>query len=139
VRMTLRVWPCAPIVGLTAVSVGAGLLTVKVAGALPPPGPGLVTVAVRAPSVAAVLMVMLAVSAVALVTVVEFTVTPTAPLSTVALPVVHSVSVRMTFRVWRRVPLVGLTVVSVGAGLLTVKFLVALPPPGLGFFTVAAR
>ena len=57
-------------------SVGAGLLTVKVVVAFPPPGAAFVTVTVREPVPAVEPIVMLAVSCVALSTLVELTVMP---------------------------------------------------------------
>ncbi len=91
-----------PAVVPSAVSVGAGLLTVNVCGALVPL-PAFVTVKVRGPVAAAAVIVMLAVICVALFTVVVFTVIPR-PTSTELAPLTKPVPVKTTSSVWRRLP-----------------------------------
>src|SRR4051812_15483520 len=102
--------------------VGAGLLTVKpfVSVAVPPPGLALVTDTFRVPVAAVEPIVMLAVIWVELSTVVVLTLSlhDALPIFT---PVMKLVPVKTTSSVWPRLPLVGLMLARVGAGLLTVK------------------
>ena len=89
VPLTVRVNEASPtvlVVGRMLVVVEAGLLTEKLVVALPPPGVALFTVTVRDPVAAVAAMVIFAVSCVALLTVVEFTVM-SALKSTVVTPV----------------------------------------------------
>ncbi len=106
---------------------------------MPPPGAALITEKVRAPIVAPAPIVMFAVSCVALFTVVELT-AMSAPTLTVLTPAMKPVPAKTTSSVCSRLPAAGATVVSVGAGLLTVNVCVALvPPPGTAFVTENAR
>ncbi len=120
VNTTSSVWSRLPLVVPSDVRVGSGFSTVKVWGALVTPGV-FVTVKLRPPVVAAPVMVMLAVICVALLTVVVLTVMP-GPTSTELAPFTKPVPVKMTLSVWSRSPVAGTMAVSVGAGLLTVKF-----------------
>lgn len=110
-----------PLVGLMLVNVGAGILTVKVCPVdIPPPGPLLVTEKLRAPSSAPALIVMFAVKLSELCTVVVFTVI-LSPTFTLLTPSMKPEPLNPTSSVCSRVPLVGLMLVRLGAGLLTVK------------------
>jgi len=130
-----------PAVTERAVSVGAGLLTVKVcAPEVPPPGAGLVTVMLFAP-VAAV-----GPTSTVTVAVVEFTTVNGPPALTenpagrltLVTPLMNFVPVSvMAIPVSRRLPLVTDRLVRVSAGLLTVNVCgPEIPPPGARLATV---
>lgn len=90
----------------------------------------MVTEKLRAPVVAAVVMVIFAVRLAALVTVIELTVIP-APTFTVVATLRKFAPVKTTASVCPTLPVAGLRLVNVGAGLLTVKatlFEVPAPP-----------
>jgi hypothetical protein len=95
----------------------AGLLTVNppLRVAVPPTGAGLVTETLCAPIEAVDGIVMFAISWVWLFTVIVFTVMSDPRLAVVTLPK-KPLPVRTTFNVVCRFPLVGLILVSVGAG-----------------------
>src|SRR5262249_50613920 len=112
------VCPCAPLLGLTLLTPGAGvgaLLTVNPLSRLPLCIPGFVTLTVRPPVAALAAIVMLAVSCVADLNVQLFTVIPlpklhVAPL-TKLLPVIPTL-----LSVCPTPPLLGLTLLTTGAG-----------------------
>jgi hypothetical protein len=110
--------PCAPVVGLSDVSVGVGGLTVKVWVPLVPPA--VVTVTVRALSVALDAMVKSAVMDVPLTTDTFATVTPL-PLTATLAPVTKFVPVSVSLTVVPVTPVVALRLVRVGAGGSTVN------------------
>src|SRR5439155_320716 len=127
--------PAVAPVGVSPVSPGAGLLTVKVCAAeVPPPGVGVTTVTCGVPAAATSAAAMAAVSCVALTKVVvraapsQRTVEPLTKL----VPVTVSVRAALPADV-----LVGDSVESVGEGLLTLNVCAAeVPPPGAGVTTV---
>ena len=127
--------PTVAEVGLMPVSVGIGLLTVKVCAVdVPPPGLGVTTVMDAVPAVVRSLAGMTAVSCVALTKLVV----NAAPLksATDVLTKLIPVSVMVVFGA-PTVAEVGLMPVSVGIGLLMVKVCaVDVPPPGPGVTTV---
>jgi len=126
--------PTVVLVGLIAVNVGAGLLTVKVcADVVPPPGGGLVTVTLTGPAVTTSAAGTVTCSDVAVCMVGVNTLAPkfTVELATKLVPV----SVKVT--PVPAVVFVGLIEVNVGTGLLTVKACAdVVPPPGGGLVTV---
>ena len=138
VPVTVRVklpLPAVRVVGLMVLSVGAGLLTVKLtAFELPPPGVGLKMVISKVPPLATSAAVICAVASVLSTTLVVRLL----PLNLTVAPLTKLVPV--TVRVKAPLPavvVVGLMLLSVGAGLLTVKLIaLELPPPGVGFRTV---
>jgi hypothetical protein len=128
VRVTGTVAPCAPLGGARAVRVGVlPPETVKVAAPLVPYG--VVTLMLRAPTVALEAMVRVAVICEKLTTVTLLTVTPVEEMLTVA-PGTKLVPVRVTGTVAPCVPLDGAIVVRAGE-LATVKTTGALVPPGV--------
>jgi hypothetical protein len=118
VSVTDTLPPCAPLFGLTVVSVGAGGLTVN--GCPPLVPPVVVTVMLLVPVAAVDTIVKVAVICVELATVTPLTVIPLLPGFTVA-PVTKLVPVSVTGTLVPCAPLFGLTVVSVGAGGVTVN------------------
>src|SRR6266436_634172 len=131
--------PAIALDGESVVIVGAGLLTVKFVGTdVPPPGAAFVTVTGKVPAVAMSTAVIVAVTCVALTTVVVFAL----PLNLtrdcpVTKPVPFTVSVNAAPPA---VALDGASEVMVGSGLLTVKFVGAdVPPPGAAFVTVTGK
>lgn len=127
--------PAVALVGERVVTVGTGLLMVKVALAeVPPPGAGLVTVTLTAPGVTTCAAVIAAVSCVALTNVV---------VDAVPLKLTTDVETKLvpfTVKVNEAAPAVtlgGESVVTVGTGLFTVNTEAAeVPPPGAGLVTV---
>jgi hypothetical protein len=128
VRVTDTAVPCAPLFGLTVVSVGAAGLTVNGTPLLVPPP--VVTVTLLVPVAAVPEIVNVAVICVVLTTVTALTVIPLLPEFTVLDPVTKFVPVNVTAAAVPCAPLFGLTVVSVGAGGFTVNGnpLLATPP-----------
>ena len=137
VPFTVKVKAAPPVIALTGdklVIVGTGLLTAKFEAAeVPPPGAGLTTVIESVPADAMSLAGMLAVSCVGLTRVVvrpePFTCTPELP--TKFVPLIVSVLAPPP-----AIALVGERLVTLGTGLRTVKFVVAVPPPGAPLTTV---
>jgi hypothetical protein len=124
-----------PLVGLTPVTVGAGLFTVNVWGdVVPPPGVGFVTVTLTGP-----------VGVTWPAGIVIVSVSPpfeTTPPASALLPkftieeLLKFVPVRVMGTDWPTGPLVGLIPVSVGTGFATVKVIeLDVPPPGTGLVT----
>jgi hypothetical protein len=140
VPTTSRAWldePCGRLTGVTEVKAGAAF-TVKAPFAVTVPPSVLVIVRFRADTVALGAMVTLAVSEVALLKVVEFTVIPV-PLKVTAAPVTKPVPVIV--RSWLADPwprVAGLTEVKVGAGF-TVKADEAVIVPASGFVRIRSR
>jgi hypothetical protein len=138
VPVTVRVKagpPCEALLGESVESVGAGLLTLRgSADVVPPPGAGVTTVMLGVPALAISVAKMLAVSWVALTNVVARGAPP------IWTPDEATKLVPVTVRVEAGPPAVavlGLRLVSVGAGLLTLSAIAALvPPPGAGVKTV---
>jgi hypothetical protein len=127
--------PAVALLGEIVVTLGIGLLTVKVTALeVPPPGVGLVTVTLKVPAVAMSEARIAAVSCVALTKVVVrvFPLNLTVELLTKFVPFTVKVNA-----VPPAFALTGERVVTVGTGLFTVK-LTALdvPPPGVGLVTV---
>src|SRR5205823_5262069 len=126
VNVTGTLAPCAPLFGLTLVSVGAGGLTVNgVADVVPPL---VVTVTLAAAKVAFAAIVKVAVIWVALATVTLLTATPAFATATVA-PARFCLPVNVTGTLAPCAPLFGLTLVRVGAGGLTVNGAAEVVPP----------
>jgi hypothetical protein len=129
VMVTLKVCPRTPLLGLTELMVGAGgLFTVKARFLVVVP-PRVVTETFLVPVLVELPIVMLTVIWVTPSTVKLFTVIPEPKVTDVA--PVKLVPVMLTLKVCPRTPLLGLTVLIVGAGgLFTVKprFLVVVPP-----------
>jgi len=135
VRVTGTLAPCAPLVGLMALRVGAAGLTVKTTAAEVPFA--VVTVTLAGPVAAVAPIAKLAVIVVALTTVTLLTVTPVFEMLTVA-PETKFVPVRVTGTVVPCAPLVGLMEASVGAAGLTVKTAGAEETPAIVTVTLAA-
>lgn len=120
---------------------GARLLLMVNACALevPPPGPLLMTKKLRVPGVAVKAIVIRAGMLVELVTVCGVTVM-SFPQITLVTPLMKLVPVKVTSSICPRPPLVGLMLVNIGAGLLTVNvFFAELPPPGLALLIKKSR
>lgn len=117
VSVTSSIWPIPPLVGETAVTVGVGFVTLNMADvdAVPPPGAGLVTDTVRAPSTAPAAMVICAVSDAAFVTETDVTVIPL-PKATVVRPFWNPVPWRVTASDCPLLPVAGDALKSVGVG-----------------------
>jgi hypothetical protein len=117
VMVTVTAWPCAAVVGLTEVMVGAGAGTVTVKRLLPVPVPPPVVIAIfLVPGAAPAAMVTEAVICVAPFTVKLLTVMP-APKSTTVAPVKLAPVITTDAMVWPCCPLLGLDPVTVGAGM----------------------
>lgn len=137
VNPTFSVCNRFPLVGFRLTKVGAGLLTVKLTFTdVPPPGPLFVTEKFLPPNAAPALIVMFAVRLSERLTVVVFTVM-LSPTFTLLTPLIKPDPLNPTLSVCSRFPLVGLMLVSAGAGLFTVNpfVSVAVPPPGVAFVT----
>ena len=127
--------PASAVFGLMLVSVGAGLVMVKVCGAdVPPPGPGVTTVIAGVPAVVRSAAGMTAVNVVSLTKVVASGVASKSAVELLRKP--SPVSVMVVSELPTNVKF-GLMLVSVGTGLVTVKICGAeVPPPGPGVTTV---
>src|SRR5579884_2053898 len=138
VPVSVTVWlpVCAPVLGDTVVSVGAGGLMVKVCVPLVPPA--VVTDTVRAPSEAPDAITRSAVSEVALATL-TFVAVMLVPLTaTVVAPLTKLVPVRVTVCVVPCTPVAGATLVNVGVGGFTVKVCAPLVPADVVAVTFVA-
>lgn len=128
VIMTSMVWPITPEAGLTLISAGTGLFTVKLTPLETPPELLFVTVKKRWPAVAAGVIVIFAVRLVKLVTRVELTVIPV-PTFTLLVSLKKLSPVKTTSSGCKRLPLAGERLVNVGGGFVTVNDSVFEMPP----------
>jgi hypothetical protein len=129
VSVTFTFVPAIPLVGVIAVSVGSGGLTVNITVPVVPPA--VVTDTVRAPSVAPAVIVNVAISVSPPAPGVTFvTVTPV-PLTATVAPATRFVPVSVTGTTVPCTPLVGLIVVSVGGGGFTVNVWLPEVPPAV--------
>lgn len=121
VKTTSSVCPRTLEAGLMLLSVGTGLFTVKFWPVeVPPPGALLVMEKLRTPVAAFAVIIIFAVKLVELFTVCALMIIPAPRLSALT-PLIKLAPVKTTSSVCSRLPMLGAMLVSVGAGLFTVK------------------